>query len=578
LLIAWWRNTVRRIIKTMPTLLNRLIRAAGLAAAVVIIGTALVLGWDWLKVIAPPRLYPRYLAIALLETFLASYFVIVTLVTLGVVVSATVVWRSSTRLRPGRWLLLCGSIVLGLIVAEGAASVWRFEVHRLPALPGRFAQVSRPVDEILIVVAGESSALGVPYDGWLSVGAIVGCELQKVLPSRRVRVENLAEKGATLEAMHHKLSRLAERPDALVIFCGHNEFLNRFSLANRVVYYSDERSHWGRQLWLERAGRFSPLYTLVRENLEKHRVSVIPALLINTMDTIVGRPVCTQEEASAIMEDFHRRLEAIVTDCERIGCLPILIIPPGNDASAPNQSYASPETAIATRRALAQHLLKILTIEAQNPDRAIAAYQQIIAEQPTHAWTHYRLARLLDLAGSFAEANDHYILARDHDGLPLRGVSLLETIYRSVGRRHPQSILVDGPAVLRSKSRHGILDANLFHDNVHPTVVGYTALAEGVLGSLKSRAAFGWPASTPAPALDPKRCADQFGLDAAAWATICERSAVFYGQIAFLSSDFVDRVQWRDRYALAARQIRAGARPEDVGIPAVGVSLTDTSR
>ena len=38
--------------------------------------------------------------------------------------------------------------------------------------------------------------------------------------------------------------------------------------------------------------------------------------------------------------DFHRRLEAIVTDCERIGCLPILIIPPGNDASEPNQSYA----------------------------------------------------------------------------------------------------------------------------------------------------------------------------------------------------------------------------------------------
>ena len=35
----------------MPTLLNRLIRAAGSAAALVLMGTALVLGWDWLKVI-----------------------------------------------------------------------------------------------------------------------------------------------------------------------------------------------------------------------------------------------------------------------------------------------------------------------------------------------------------------------------------------------------------------------------------------------------------------------------------------------------------------------------------------------
>ena len=53
-----------------------------------------------------------------------------------------------------------------------------------------------------------------------------------------------------------------------------------------------------------------------------------------------------------VVADFHRRLEAIVTDCEQIGCLPILIIPPGNDASAPNQSYATPWTDAATRRAL----------------------------------------------------------------------------------------------------------------------------------------------------------------------------------------------------------------------------------
>ena len=132
--------------------------------------------------------------------------------------------------------------------------------------------------------------------------------------------------------------------------------------------------------------------------------------------------------------------------------------------------------------------------------------------------------------------------------------------------------------MLRSKSRHGILDADLFHDNVHPTLVGHVALAEAVLCGLKARAAFGWPESTPAPVLDPKQCADQFGIDTAAWATVCERSAVFYGQIAFLSSDLADRVQWRDRYAMAAHRIRAGARPEDVGIPGVGIARTDAPR
>ena len=206
-------------------------------------------------------------------------------------------------------------------------------------------------------------------------------------------------------------------------------------------------------------------------------------------------------------------------------------------------------------------------------NKAIASYREIVRAQPTHAWAHYRLARLLNSAGSFGEANRHYILARDCDGLPLRTISPLETIYHSVGLHHPQSLVVDGSAVLRSKSRHGILDDELFHDIVHPTLVGHAALAEAVLRGLKSRAAFGWPASTPAPVLDPRRCAMELGIDRAVWATVCERSAVFYVHIAFLTSDPADRIQWRDRYATAARRIRAGTPPDDVSVPGVGISF-----
>lgn len=576
--LAWRWVTLWRIISVMPTLLKRLSRAALLAAALFIAGTGVMLMWDWLKVIAPPRLYPRYLAIGLQEAFLACYLLILPITALGMLVSAVAVYRSRSKSKPGRWLLLFGSIILGLILGEVAAAVWLFDRHHLPALPGHFDQRARAADELLIMVVGGSSALGVPYDGWLSIGAIVRRELQAVIPAHRVRLEILAEKGATLEAMHRKLALMTERPDALIIFSGHNEFLSRFSLANRVIYYDDERQARRGRVWLERVSGFSPLYTLIRENLEMHRVSVIPALLLSTMDTIVGRPICTPAEASSLIDDFHRRLEAIVSDCERIGCLPILIIPPGNDASPPNQSYASPSTDALTRRKLASHLLQLEMIEAQDPAHAISAYQQFVTDQPTHAWAHYRLARLLNSAGLFAEANHHFLLARDHDGLPLRCISRIEAVYHSVAKNHPGCILIDGPAVLRSKSRHGILDAELFHDTVHPTLAGHVALAEAVLDGLKSRSAFNWPASTPAPILDPKRCAAQFKLDASSWAIICERTAIFYGQVAFLSSHLADPIHWRDRYAMAARQIRAGAQPEDVGIPGVGISFVPMRR
>jgi hypothetical protein len=563
----------------MPTLLNQLVRATGLAVVLVLVGTAVVLSWDWLKTIGPPHLHLRHLAIGFLEAFLASYFGVLLILALAVAVLASAVFHSRSRLKAARWLLLCGSTVLGLLIAEATAAVWLAWIHRLPALPHRFTEPTGSGNDVLLVVIGESSALGVPYDSWLSIGTIIGRELQKAIPAHRFQVQVLAEKGTTLEAMHLKLASLAKRPDALIIFSGHNEFLARFSLASRVAYYFDERLFWRTEDWFKHTGRFSPLYRLVLENREKYRLSMVGAQSLGVLETIVSRPVCTTDQAAAVFADFHRRLEAIVIDCERLGCLPILIIPPGNDASNPNQSYANPWTDAATRRVLARRLMELRLIEERDPDRAMAAYQEVITEQPIHAWAHYRLARLLESVGSFVEANRHYILARDHDGIPLRCITPLEAAYRTVSRRHARSVvLVDGPAVLRAKSQRGILDADLFHDNVHPTLEGHIALAEAVLNSLKTRGAFGWPVSTPAPVLDLKRYADQFGIDALAWATICERSAAYYGQLAMLPSDSADRVKWRDRYATAARRIRTGTRPEDVGIPGVGVGRLDNHR
>ena len=298
----------------MLTSHNRLMRAAGLGAALMLGSTALLLSWDWLKVVAPPRLYPRYLTIGLLAAFLKSYFVVVAAALFGMLVLGSIFRHTRSRV-VARWLLLCGSILFGVLLTEAAAAVYLFEAHRIPALPLRFNGPTRPDGEVLIVVAGGSSALGVPYDGWLSVGAIVGRELQKVIPTHRFRVKVLAEKGATLEVMHRKLARLTERPDALVIFSGHNEFLGRFSFSNRVAYYIDEQSNWTGQAWFDLAGRFSPLYTLIRENLEKHRLSVTPAQSLGVVDTMVGRPICTADDRKAVLVDFHRRLDS---DCDRL--------------------------------------------------------------------------------------------------------------------------------------------------------------------------------------------------------------------------------------------------------------------
>ena len=115
----------------MLTSHNRIIRAAGLGAALMLGSTVLVLSWDWLKVVAPPRLYPRYLAIGLLATFLKSYFVVVAAAVFGLLLLGSSLRRTQS-LVVARWLLLCGSILFGVLFAEGAAAVYLFGSSSYP--------------------------------------------------------------------------------------------------------------------------------------------------------------------------------------------------------------------------------------------------------------------------------------------------------------------------------------------------------------------------------------------------------------------------------------------------------------
>ena len=175
-------------------------------------------------------------------------------------------------LKRARWLLLCGSIILGLVMAEATAAIWLSWTHRLPSLPRQFTEPARPGDE---------------SDRGHRRVECSGRSLRRLALRRHDR-RSRTPKGDSIAPLPRRdpggegghaggdapeARPFDQRPDALIVFSGHNEFLARFSLSTRVAYYSDEQSFWHRGAWLERAGQFSPLYRLILENLEKHRVT-----------------------------------------------------------------------------------------------------------------------------------------------------------------------------------------------------------------------------------------------------------------------------------------------------------------
>jgi hypothetical protein len=515
-----------------------------------------------------PRAVRRSLSEALSQTVLFVYGAVALASLAGTPLLGWLLARSWREriVRPGiqRGFLLALSSLVSLLLIEIGATAWRGWMHRFPSLRVTFAP--SPPGEYRIVVLGGSSALGEPYRPWLSVGQIVAWRLQQAIPDRRFECEILAWLGDSLEMQHQKLANLVRRPDAVIIYAGHNEFAARFE---------EEREAWlgedpGNRLLQGafKASLSSPFCRLAFEVLSKNRLDKPPPL--SGRHQLVDPPQCSPREVEEIREDFSRRLEAIVEYCERIGALAILIVPPANEAGyEPGRSTLPAFVPAQERGRFVQAFQEIRALESRDPAASAARYAAILARYPAFAEAHFRLARLLEQQGELAAAARHYLAALDNDGLPIRCPAILRAAYERVAREHPRSILIDGRRELIANSPIGLLGDHVIQDTHHPTLRGYVALAGAVLRELDRRQVFDRPLARERP-LDPAACAVQFGMDAEKWAAVCKRSSEHYKRVAGYRYDPAERLAKSRRYADAARLLESGTAPVELGLPGSG--------
>jgi hypothetical protein len=481
-------------------------------------------------------------------------------------------WRKKTR-RPGveRGFLLGLSCLVALFGLEVGAIAWRVWMHRLPRLPTAFAP--SPPGEYRIVVLGGSSALGEPYRPWLSVGQIVAWKLQQAIPDRRFVCEILAWLGDSLQQQHLKLASIERRPDAVLIYSGHNEFAARFG-EERDAGLEEEPPGWLMRP-LYNAASNSPFRRLCREIINRNRIDAPP---LSGRHRLIDPPVCSPSESKEIVADFSRRLEAIVSYCEQIGALPILIVPPANEARYEPSRSTLPSSVPPDERERVIHDFEAARgNESGYPETAAAGYESILARHPGFAEAHFRLAGLLERQGRFDEAAGHYLTALDQDGLPIRCPSPFRAAYANVASRHPRSILIDGPRELRAVSPNGLLGDEMIQDTHHPTLRGYVTLAGAVLRELARRRTFDELSTIELP-LDPNECAAQLGIGPSEWAIACDRTGDHYRRVAGYRYDPADRLDKSWRYAEAAKRIRAATPIEDLGLPGIAVKSLGSPR
>ena len=422
---------------------------------------------------------------------------------------------------------------------------------------------ARDGTEISILVIGESSARGEPYEPWVSVGQIVGWKLESVFPGRKIEVDVRARGGFCLEQALLPLLDLDRKPDAVILFSGHNEFHARYGWSRNVARYAEEGPE--SLLGLQALARsMSSTTHQIFSVLDRFYGEAPPPPHVTR--ELVDHPSFTPREFAYLREEFQRRLDSLAVYCNRIGALAILIVPGSNDgAFEPSRSVLSSDTPKKSRAEFAAAFQAARNAQATDPANAIEAFHRLVAQHPEFAESHYRLAQLLARSGNWSEAAQEFVLARERDALPIRCQADFRAIFPAIARRYG-CMLIDGPSILARASPHGILDDYLFHDAQHLSMVGAIALARDILDQLHARHAFGWADSTPVPGIELEECARHFEMDSSRWAKVCERSSGFYSKYAYLRHDPTDRVESQNRYD-RARQAIVGSRPLDKTVP-----------
>ncbi len=317
----------------------------------------------------------------------------------------------------------------------------------------------KPADGLRIFVQGSSTAAGFPYGPFASLSGMLEQRLEVSFPGRRVEVVQTAMSAVNSYAFVDFADEiLAESPDAIAIYGGHNEYLGLLGVGSTISA--------GRALAVTRA--YLALRPLRLFQLLQHAVAaarraladpVAPEAGISTlMQTVAGEKQIPLGGAL-----YERGLEQLRSNLERL----------------------------LSRYAEAGVPVFIGTLACNERDHPPFDGRPAPGSAPgdsADAW--FARARELDAAGDFAAARRAYLEAKDRDQLRFRAPEAANQVIREVAEHHG-AIVVETQRALALASPGGIIGKELMLEHLHPNLRGYFLLADAFYDAIAASGRLG---------------------------------------------------------------------------------------
>lgn len=354
---------------------------------------------------------------------------------------------------------------------------------RLTIRPVAFRADKGP-ETFRVFVQGGSTAAGYPYGYGASPAGMLQQRLQRTFPERRIEVVTTAVSAVnSYTLLDFSEEILAQEPDAVVIYAGHNEYLG-------ILGVGSSFSVGGRRPLVL---AFLGMKDLRLLQLGQRALAAATARLgaepgDGGRGTLMERVVA--EDRIPYGSSLYRRglaqyrsnLGALLARYRR-AAVPVYVgtlvsnerdLPPFVSGHGPGVDLA------AWRRHFDAGLA---ALEAGDPAVALEGFDAAVALDDLHADVHFGRGRALEALERYDEAREAYRAARDRDELRFRAPGAMNRILREVAEEQGARV-VEVEEAFAGLAEHGIVGHSVMLEHLHPNLSGYFAMADAFYDAL----------------------------------------------------------------------------------------------
>ena len=371
----------------------------------------------------------------------------------------------------------------------------------LPTIPLEIFKAEKGENTVRVFVQGGSSAAGFPYYFGAGLADQLEPRLSALLPDRDVEVIGTAMAAVTSYTLLDLSEEIvAQEPDAVVIYAGHNEFYGALGIGSSESLGGTPML---KRLYLKlRPFRLiqalrTVIASIAGSGSGRERGRPPGATL---MERMVGEQAVPYQSGDyrAGIRQFESNLAELLEIYAKHS-IPVILgtLTSNVRDQAPFVDGAEPgidpaplqnEVAFAARR-----------IAQGDTVGGVEILQHVVEADSIFATGRYALGRTLLSLGDSTSGRDLLYEAKDRDQLRFRAPEVFNQIIRQSARKHPSVHLAEVQASFDAAGEDGVTDSTLMTEHLHPNLKGYRLLTDAFVDAMIDARLLGLDRESSAP-------------------------------------------------------------------------------